>query len=225
MEDPVFATDGHSYERKEIARWLGSGKRTSPLTNDELPDTVLRPNHSLRSQIAEWQGRSNAQWIATMFGEIGMADEPEEVERKLAAFARFVQSSRAVVQPPTLAKLRGMLAGSPAAVQQSLRAVEAECELVVAGIAARLRDEQRDQGLAKDAVLAGKGKLAALDMEIVATEERLTVLTKQRERRAEEVAGLEKVEAACAAAAEQVRSYFLVFVPTIREIRDFYREM
>eukprot|EP01052_Picozoa_sp_SAG31_P026434 SAG31_NODE_2394_length_5793_cov_2.006674_3_plen_53_part_00 len=23
----------------------------------------------------------------------------------------------------------------------------------------------------------------------------------------------------------QVRSYFLVFVPTIREIRDFYREM
>eukprot|EP01052_Picozoa_sp_SAG31_P025424 SAG31_NODE_2227_length_6148_cov_5.268309_11_plen_94_part_00 len=24
---------------------------------------------------------------------------------------------------------------------------------------------------------------------------------------------------------DQVRSYFLVFVPTIREIRDFYREM
>eukprot|EP01052_Picozoa_sp_SAG31_P074802 SAG31_NODE_33954_length_338_cov_0.870293_1_plen_98_part_00 len=27
------------------------------------------------------------------------------------------------------------------------------------------------------------------------------------------------------AAENQVRSYFLVFVPTIREIRDFYREM
>ncbi|GMH97132.1 hypothetical protein TrST_g5387 [Triparma strigata] len=35
MEDPVFAADGHSYERSEITAWL-INHNTSPMTNDEL---------------------------------------------------------------------------------------------------------------------------------------------------------------------------------------------
>jgi len=53
MVDPVFAADGHTYERAEMERWLNS-KSTSPLTNEVLPHKMLVPNHNLRSQIKEY---------------------------------------------------------------------------------------------------------------------------------------------------------------------------
>ncbi|KAJ1469842.1 U box, partial [Baffinella frigidus] len=56
MTDPVFATDGHTYERTEIERWLKS-HTTSPLTNEVLPGKDLVPNHNLRSQIREYRDR------------------------------------------------------------------------------------------------------------------------------------------------------------------------
>jgi hypothetical protein len=53
MTDPVIAADGHSYERKEIEKWL-VGKGTSPLTNLELPHKLLVSNHALKSSIEEF---------------------------------------------------------------------------------------------------------------------------------------------------------------------------
>ena len=50
MRDPVIASDGHSYERAAIERWL-AGHRTSPLTGRALPHGDLIPNHRLRSLI------------------------------------------------------------------------------------------------------------------------------------------------------------------------------
>jgi len=35
MKDPVMTTDGHSYERSEIAKWL-KNKSTSPKTTNRL---------------------------------------------------------------------------------------------------------------------------------------------------------------------------------------------
>ena len=54
MSDPVMATDGHSYERKQIERWLAT-KSTSPMTGEALVQSFLAPNHTLRRQIREWQ--------------------------------------------------------------------------------------------------------------------------------------------------------------------------
>eukprot|EP01051_Picozoa_sp_SAG22_P017923 SAG22_NODE_2881_length_2130_cov_1.194485_1_plen_602_part_10 len=54
MVDPVIATDGHSYERSAIERWLAS-HNTSPLTGAELTSTTLTPNRNLKSQIASRQ--------------------------------------------------------------------------------------------------------------------------------------------------------------------------
>lgn len=48
MTDPVVASDGHSYERSHLARWL-SRKRTSPLTGQQVDFYV--PNHALRAAI------------------------------------------------------------------------------------------------------------------------------------------------------------------------------
>jgi hypothetical protein len=53
MVDPVFAADGHTYERVEMERWLAT-KSTSPLTNEVLPHKMLVPNHNLRSQIRDY---------------------------------------------------------------------------------------------------------------------------------------------------------------------------
>ncbi|EOD10418.1 hypothetical protein EMIHUDRAFT_60189, partial [Emiliania huxleyi CCMP1516] len=54
MSDPVMAADGHSYERKQIERWLAT-KSTSPMTGETLQHTHTFPNHALRRQIREWQ--------------------------------------------------------------------------------------------------------------------------------------------------------------------------
>ena len=50
MRDPVIISDGHSYERRNIEKWL-SDKNTSPLTGEALSNKSLIPNHSLRGTI------------------------------------------------------------------------------------------------------------------------------------------------------------------------------
>lgn len=52
--DPVTTTDGHSYSRDDIARWLAN-QNTSPATGSVLTDKRLIPNHALRKAIDEWR--------------------------------------------------------------------------------------------------------------------------------------------------------------------------
>ena len=53
MYDPVFATDGFTYERHAIEEWLKNHK-TSPMTNLKLASKTLTPNNSLRSEISAY---------------------------------------------------------------------------------------------------------------------------------------------------------------------------
>ncbi len=55
MVDPVITAGGFTYERKEISAWFARGKRTDPLTNEELDSTDLIPNRALKSQISDWK--------------------------------------------------------------------------------------------------------------------------------------------------------------------------
>lgn len=50
-----MVADGHSYDRRSIEAWFNRGRRTSPLTNAELPNTTLVPNHALRGAIHAWR--------------------------------------------------------------------------------------------------------------------------------------------------------------------------
>lgn len=54
MEDPVFAMDGFTYERKRIEEWLANNSR-SPTTGQELGSKMVVPNHLLRSRIVQWK--------------------------------------------------------------------------------------------------------------------------------------------------------------------------
>lgn len=51
MQDPVIASDGNSYERSQIEKWL-ERKTSSPITGNYM-DQLIIPNHSLRNVIAE----------------------------------------------------------------------------------------------------------------------------------------------------------------------------
>ena len=67
MSDPVMAADGHSYERKQIERWLAT-KSTSPMTGEALQHTHTFPNHALRRQIRE---RRVARGALSGFSRVG----------------------------------------------------------------------------------------------------------------------------------------------------------
>lgn len=47
MRDPVVAADGFSYERRAILKWITSGNKTSPMTNQQLQDLTVLPNRTL----------------------------------------------------------------------------------------------------------------------------------------------------------------------------------
>jgi hypothetical protein len=54
MSDPVICTDGHSYDRSSITRWLAE-HNTSPATGMVLESNLLIPNIALRNAIEEWE--------------------------------------------------------------------------------------------------------------------------------------------------------------------------
>ena len=56
MNDPVICSDGHTYERAAIERWLRS-HGSSPKTNAPLPNRTVLPNHNLRGIIETYKNK------------------------------------------------------------------------------------------------------------------------------------------------------------------------
>ncbi|XP_073147109.1 E3 ubiquitin-protein ligase PUB23-like [Henckelia pumila] len=55
MKDPVTVSTGITYDRESIEKWLFLCKNsTCPVTKQDLSDTDLTPNHTLRRLIQEW---------------------------------------------------------------------------------------------------------------------------------------------------------------------------
>lgn len=54
MRDPVIVSTGQTYERSCIQKWLDSGHKTCPKTQQNLSHTALTPNFVLKSLIAQW---------------------------------------------------------------------------------------------------------------------------------------------------------------------------
>mgnify|MGYP002876118090 CR=1 FL=1 len=49
MTDPVKCDDGHTYERKDIQKWLDDFKGTSPLTSNSC--AIISEDHDMRKAI------------------------------------------------------------------------------------------------------------------------------------------------------------------------------
>ncbi|KAG8070709.1 hypothetical protein GUJ93_ZPchr0006g41752 [Zizania palustris] len=54
MRDPVVLASGQTYDRRFIQEWLSAGNRTCPHTQQVLSNTILIPNHLVRSMISQW---------------------------------------------------------------------------------------------------------------------------------------------------------------------------
>lgn len=54
MKDPVIVATGQTYERSCIQKWLDTGNRTCPKTQQDLAHLILTPNYVLKSLIAQW---------------------------------------------------------------------------------------------------------------------------------------------------------------------------
>ncbi|CAN0899154.1 U-box domain-containing protein 9 [Linum grandiflorum] len=54
MRDPVILCTGQTYDRPFIAKWLGEGNRTCPMTQQVLSHTNLTPNHLIWEMISHW---------------------------------------------------------------------------------------------------------------------------------------------------------------------------
>ncbi len=50
MENPVFAADGYTYERRNIEEWMKTSNE-SPITKEILANQNLVPNHQLHGEI------------------------------------------------------------------------------------------------------------------------------------------------------------------------------
>lgn len=55
MNDPVIASDGHTYERASVLSWFAKGNMRSPKTGADMTTNTVFPNHGLRSRIIEWR--------------------------------------------------------------------------------------------------------------------------------------------------------------------------
>lgn len=53
MEDPVMASDGHTYERYAIEEWFAHSS-TSPVTNLAMSSKILTSNMAVKSITAKY---------------------------------------------------------------------------------------------------------------------------------------------------------------------------
>ncbi|GKU85957.1 hypothetical protein SLEP1_g552 [Rubroshorea leprosula] len=54
MRDPVILASGQTFDRSFIQKWLKSGNRTCPKTQQVLSHTILTPNYLVREMISQW---------------------------------------------------------------------------------------------------------------------------------------------------------------------------
>ena len=61
FKDPVMASDGQTYERESIEKWIATKEGQavrSPLTGAILNNHTLTPNHTVKSMISSWQQKN-----------------------------------------------------------------------------------------------------------------------------------------------------------------------
>lgn len=78
MRDPVMTSDGQTYERSEIEKWLKDND-TSPLTGIKLLTKTIVPNHALRTVIQTLVEPSDVSiCVHHRYGEYDLTVSPEK---------------------------------------------------------------------------------------------------------------------------------------------------
>ena len=113
FKDPVIASDGQTYERESIEKWIATKEGqavTSPLTGAILNNHTLTPNHTVKSMISSWQqknknGKHLEKALKDLAGELITASSSEELIIVIKKISNLVESSdKVLVTMKTLEK-------------------------------------------------------------------------------------------------------------------------
>ena len=116
MKDPVFAADGHSYERSAIEEWFKK-KATSPKTGLPLDSTTLLPNYSLQTQINDWvddqlKGRADQQILKILTADLVRVSTSKEAQVVVQKMIQLITSSNfCLLSPDGVERLKEILDG------------------------------------------------------------------------------------------------------------------
>ena len=147
MQDPVIASDGHTYERTGITRWL-ERSANSPMTGKQMPDKRLVPNHTMKSQIEQWRDKQRGhnprqEQLDAILNKIRLCTTSDEVTATLSAISEFVVETETLIPAEQLKRVGKMLDGDEKlwseAVKGALEVVEAQCEAVRGALPGKLK--------------------------------------------------------------------------------------
>ena len=105
FKDPVIASDGQTYERESIEKWIATKEGqpvTSPLTGAILNNHTLTPNHKLKSMISSWQQKNKngthlEKSLKYLVGDLMAASSSEELIIVIKKISNIIQSSDKVL--------------------------------------------------------------------------------------------------------------------------------
>ena len=105
FKDPVIASDGQTYERESIEKWIATKEGQpvrSPLTGAILNNHTLTPNHSMKSMISSWQqknknGKHLEKALQDLTGELINASSSKELINTIKKISNLVESSDKVL--------------------------------------------------------------------------------------------------------------------------------
>ena len=92
MEDPVIASDGHSYDRSAIEQWLQT-RQSSPKTNLPLDSTDLKPNFTLKLLIEDYLKHEKDKDIDNDSSEHDSRSPINKMQRQLEEELPFLMKS------------------------------------------------------------------------------------------------------------------------------------
>ena len=123
MVNPVLASDGFTYEKLAIQKWLGNGNSTSPMTR-KVMNTTLTPNQAMKTRIQEWieenTGLNGLQkQLKSLQGPLLMASTPKEALDAIKVIGELV----------TRSKLSNICILGPKGVEKMRRHIEMEGNL------------------------------------------------------------------------------------------------
>ena len=99
MVEPVFASDGHTYEREQIQQWFDLHNTTSPKTGESLTSLVLTSNIGLKTQIMEWkekqmQGTADKLKLDALKARIFSVDDSVEALTIIQEISELIETSK-----------------------------------------------------------------------------------------------------------------------------------
>lgn len=104
MVNPVTTSGGHTYEWSAISRWFREGNNTDPKTGLKLNNTLLYPNHALRSAIRNFV--PTCELIITELQKNEVPNKTQGSIRMRSAPAEYGTRSRLVSKTRTKSKVK-----------------------------------------------------------------------------------------------------------------------